>query len=60
MFRLLALGEEGVAALANDSAKGMHSRCSGRRALPRADASTVYICGELVPVVAGTLEDVGC
>ena len=60
MLGLLTLGEESVAALADHRAEGMRGRCSDRRALPRADASTVYICGELVPVVAGTLEDVGC
>ena len=59
MLGLLALGEESVAALADHSAEGMRGRCCGRRALPRADASTVDICGKLVPVVAGTLEDVG-
>ena len=59
MPRLLALGEERIAALAHSSAKRMCRCCCGRRALPRANASAVHEGRVEMAIVARTREDVG-
>ena len=60
MFWLLALGEEGVAALAHDCSEWVSRRSDRWRPLPRADTTAVDERCEGVSIVARARQDLGC